>query len=112
MTPGSAAVTGPDIRKTRVRFSTTTTPYPDGGIGSPGFRLLKDENVNPNDVPLDDDDYLIYRGADIVQENLRQLCVHHVAEEMAQPWLWWDYASIFAERCAILSWSSNLLKSS
>jgi len=77
----------------------------NGRYCSPGFRLLKDENVNPNDVPLDDDDYLIYRGADIVQENLRQLCVHHVAEEMAQPWLWWDYASIFAERCTMKSGS-------
>ena len=73
----------------------------NGRYCSPGFRLLKDEDLDPNEVPLDDNDYLIYRGADIVQENLRQLCVHRVAVGMAQPWLWWDYASLFAERCTM-----------
>jgi len=73
-----------------------------GRYCSPGFRLLKDEsNSKPNDVPLTEDDYLVYTGADIVTENLRQLCIHYAATQMSKPWLWWEYVSQFAERCSM-----------
>jgi len=77
-----------------------------GRYCSPGFRLLKNETgANPNDVPLDANDYLTYTGKDIVTENLRQLCVYHAATVSSRPWLWWDYAAEFAERCSMKSGS-------
>lgn len=41
-----------------------------------------------------------YDGKDVVIENLRQLCVHKVANETLQrPWAWWDYVTDFQIRC-------------
>ncbi|XP_030942422.1 vacuolar-sorting receptor 3-like [Quercus lobata] len=40
-----------------------------------------------------------YDGKDVVQENLRQLCVFRVANETKKPWLWWDYVTDFQIRC-------------
>jgi hypothetical protein len=40
-----------------------------------------------------------YQGKDVVVENLRHLCVHDVANATGAPWLWWDYASQFAQHC-------------
>ncbi|THU61594.1 hypothetical protein C4D60_Mb07t24970 [Musa balbisiana] len=34
-----------------------------------------------------------YDGKDVVIENLRQLCVHRVANETGQPWVWWDFVT-------------------
>jgi hypothetical protein len=42
-----------------------------------------------------------YSGADIVQENLRQLCVFRLANESGKPWLWWDYIVRFGEECSM-----------
>jgi len=78
----------------------------EGRYCSPGFRLLKNETARgPNDIPLTANDFIYYSGAAIVTENLRQLCIHHVATEMAMPWLWWDYVSLFSERCTMRSGS-------
>ncbi|MCO5595474.1 hypothetical protein L7F22_049517 [Adiantum nelumboides] len=40
-----------------------------------------------------------YDGKDVVLENLRQLCVHKVADKMEKSWIWWDYVSDFHIRC-------------
>eukprot|EP01018_Ginkgo_biloba_P009083 Gb_38951 [translate_table: standard] len=40
-----------------------------------------------------------YDGKDVVVENLRQLCVHRVANESNKPWVWWDYVTDFHLRC-------------
>jgi hypothetical protein len=40
-----------------------------------------------------------YSGADIVQENLRQLCVFHLANASGEPWRWWQYVTKFADEC-------------
>ena len=42
-----------------------------------------------------------YSGAQVVEENLRQLCVFQAANASGRPWLWWDYSWRFAERCAM-----------
>ena len=38
-------------------------------------------------------------GSDVVQENLRQLCVFKLANETARPWVWWDYVTRFGQQC-------------
>ncbi|CAI0423774.1 unnamed protein product [Linum tenue] len=40
-----------------------------------------------------------YDGKDVVEQNLRQVCFHKVANESGKPWLWWDYVTDFAIRC-------------
>lgn len=42
-----------------------------------------------------------YDGKDVVFENLRQLCVHRVANESGRSWVWWDYATDFHIRCSM-----------
>ncbi|KAE8709259.1 Vacuolar-sorting receptor 3 [Hibiscus syriacus] len=42
-----------------------------------------------------------YQGKDVVFENLRQLCVHRVANEIKRPWIWWDYVTYFHIRCSM-----------
>ncbi|KAJ6393335.1 hypothetical protein OIU77_022742 [Salix suchowensis] len=42
-----------------------------------------------------------YEGKDVVFENLRQLCVHRVANETGRSWLWWDYVTDFHIRCSM-----------
>ncbi|KAK6118546.1 hypothetical protein DH2020_047716 [Rehmannia glutinosa] len=42
-----------------------------------------------------------YQGKDVVLENLRQLCVHRVANESNRSWVWWDYVSDFHIRCSM-----------
>lgn len=42
-----------------------------------------------------------YNGKDVVFENLRQLCVHRVANESGRSWVWWDYATDFHVRCSM-----------
>ncbi|KAL7131365.1 hypothetical protein ABFS83_13G192700 [Erythranthe nasuta] len=42
-----------------------------------------------------------YQGKDVVFENLRQLCVHRVANETNRSWIWWDYVSDFHIRCSM-----------
>lgn len=42
-----------------------------------------------------------YDGKDIVIENLRQLCVHRVANESGWPWIWWDYVTDYHIRCSM-----------
>ncbi|XP_073058417.1 vacuolar-sorting receptor 6-like [Primulina eburnea] len=42
-----------------------------------------------------------YEGKDVVFENLRQLCVHRVANESKRPWVWWDYVTDFHIRCSM-----------
>lgn len=48
-----------------------------------------------------------YNGASVMEENLRTLCVFKIADEMGKPWIWWDYASEFAERCTMESNNYN-----
>lgn len=43
-----------------------------------------------------------YQGKDVVMENLRQLCVHRVANETNRSWMWWDYVSDFHIRCSMM----------
>ncbi|THG04188.1 hypothetical protein TEA_018828 [Camellia sinensis var. sinensis] len=42
-----------------------------------------------------------YQGKDVVIENLRQLCVHRVANESNNSWVWWDYVTDFHIRCSM-----------
>ncbi|KAI4311794.1 hypothetical protein MLD38_036660 [Melastoma candidum] len=42
-----------------------------------------------------------YDGKDVVFENLRQLCVHRVANESNRSWVWWDYVTDFQIRCSM-----------
>uniref|UniRef100_A0A0E0LEE1 Uncharacterized protein n=1 Tax=Oryza punctata TaxID=4537 RepID=A0A0E0LEE1_ORYPU len=42
-----------------------------------------------------------YEGKDVVVENLRQLCVHRVANESGRPWAWWDYVMDYKIRCSM-----------
>lgn len=42
-----------------------------------------------------------YQGKDVVYENLRQLCVHRVANESNRSWVWWDYVTDFHIRCSM-----------
>ncbi|KAG6476168.1 vacuolar-sorting receptor 6-like [Zingiber officinale] len=42
-----------------------------------------------------------YTGKDILVENLRQICVHRVANETGRPWVWWDYVTDFSIRCSM-----------
>ncbi|KAI3965994.1 hypothetical protein MKX01_010951 [Papaver californicum] len=42
-----------------------------------------------------------YEGKDVVVENLRQLCVHRVANESNRSWVWWDYVTDFHIRCSM-----------
>ncbi|XP_020575434.1 vacuolar-sorting receptor 6-like [Phalaenopsis equestris] len=42
-----------------------------------------------------------YEGKDVVVENLRQLCVHRVANENNRSWVWWDYVTDFHIRCSM-----------
>ncbi|KAL5978750.1 Vacuolar-sorting receptor 6 [Asimina triloba] len=42
-----------------------------------------------------------YDGKDIVVENLRQLCVHRVANESNRSWVWWDFVTDFHIRCSM-----------
>ncbi|EFN56746.1 hypothetical protein CHLNCDRAFT_144184 [Chlorella variabilis] len=40
-----------------------------------------------------------YSGSDVVQENLRQLCVFKLSSEAGRAYLWWDYVTLFGEQC-------------
>uniref|UniRef100_A0A2P2K590 Uncharacterized protein MANES_16G058100 n=1 Tax=Rhizophora mucronata TaxID=61149 RepID=A0A2P2K590_RHIMU len=42
-----------------------------------------------------------YEGKDVVFENLRQLCVHRVANDNRRSWVWWDYVTDFHIRCSM-----------
>lgn len=42
-----------------------------------------------------------YSGAQVVEENLRQLCVFKLANASGRPWLWWDYTTTFAQHCTM-----------
>ncbi|KAK6916952.1 PA domain [Dillenia turbinata] len=42
-----------------------------------------------------------YQGKDVVFENLRQLCVHRVANESNRSWVWWDFVTDFHVRCSM-----------
>ena len=42
-----------------------------------------------------------YDGRDVVVENLRQLCVHRVANASSRPWIWWDYVADYHLRCSM-----------
>jgi hypothetical protein len=44
-----------------------------------------------------------YSGAEVVQENLRQLCVFKLANATtpSRSHLWWRYTTLFAERCTM-----------
>ncbi|RWW03755.1 hypothetical protein GW17_00033061 [Ensete ventricosum] len=42
-----------------------------------------------------------YDGKDVVIENLRQLCVHRIANETGRPWVWWDFVTDYHVRCSM-----------
>ena len=42
-----------------------------------------------------------YQGKDVLIENLRQLCVHRVANESNRSWVWWDFVTDFHIRCSM-----------
>jgi hypothetical protein len=44
-----------------------------------------------------------YTGAEVVQENLRQLCLFKLANASGVPWLWWDYVTRFDAKCTMSS---------
>lgn len=51
-------------------------------------------------APDPDQDFSVgYEGKDVVNENLRQLCVHRVANESGRSWVSWDYVTDFHIRC-------------
>lgn len=47
----------------------------------------------------DGDQWEGYTGAQVVEENLRSLCVHELARAAGQGWVWWEYATQFGEAC-------------
>lgn len=48
-----------------------------------------------------------YTGAEVVQENLRQLCVFKLGNETQQPWIWWEYVTKFGEECTMAASQYN-----
>ncbi|KAM0916844.1 hypothetical protein ACQ4PT_009877 [Festuca glaucescens] len=42
-----------------------------------------------------------YEGKDVVFENLRQLCVHRVANARNSSWVWWDFVTDYRVRCSM-----------
>lgn len=42
-----------------------------------------------------------YEGKDVLRENLRQICVHRVANESGRSWIWWDFVTDFHIRCSM-----------
>ncbi|XP_037459611.1 vacuolar-sorting receptor 3-like isoform X2 [Triticum dicoccoides] len=42
-----------------------------------------------------------YEGKQVVVENLRQLCVHRVANKSGRPWAWWDFTMDYKLRCSM-----------
>ncbi|XP_074588970.1 vacuolar-sorting receptor 6-like [Curcuma longa] len=42
-----------------------------------------------------------YDGKDVVVENLRQICVHRVANASGRPWAWWDFVTDYHARCSM-----------
>ncbi|KAJ3693500.1 hypothetical protein LUZ60_008980 [Juncus effusus] len=42
-----------------------------------------------------------YDGKDVVMENLRQLCVHRVANSLGRAWIWWDFVVDYHIRCSM-----------
>ena len=42
-----------------------------------------------------------YSGGEVVEENLRQLCVFKLAQERLKPYIWWDYSTKFSEQCTM-----------
>ncbi|KAK1277736.1 Vacuolar-sorting receptor 6 [Acorus gramineus] len=58
-----------------------------------------------------------YEGKEVVIENLRQLCVHKVANESNRSWVWWDFVTDFHIRCSMkekkysLECAENVVKS-
>ncbi|KAK1687100.1 hypothetical protein QYE76_047948 [Lolium multiflorum] len=42
-----------------------------------------------------------YEGRDVVVENLRQLCVHRVANARNASWVWWDFVTDYRVRCSM-----------
>lgn len=42
-----------------------------------------------------------YDGKDVVIENLRQLCVHRVANSLGRSWVWWDFVTDYHIRCSM-----------
>ena len=52
--------------------------------------------------PDPDDDFDAgFSGADVVEQNLRTLCVFREANATAQPWKWWDYVTEFESKCTM-----------
>ncbi|KAK9149968.1 hypothetical protein Syun_008277 [Stephania yunnanensis] len=58
-----------------------------------------------------------YEGKQVVFENLRQLCVHRVANESHRSWVWWDFVTDFHIRCSMkekrysIECAENVIKS-
>lgn len=44
-----------------------------------------------------------YSGAQVVEENLRSLCVHRLAERAQRAHLWWDYVTRYGMACDMKS---------
>ncbi|KAJ4754886.1 Vacuolar-sorting receptor 7 [Rhynchospora pubera] len=42
-----------------------------------------------------------YDGKDVVIKNLRQLCVHRVANTLGRSWIWWDFVTDYHIRCSM-----------
>ncbi|KAK9795904.1 hypothetical protein WJX73_006236 [Symbiochloris irregularis] len=42
-----------------------------------------------------------YTGKEVVQENLRQLCVYKLGNDSGRPWVWWEYVTKFAVQCSM-----------
>lgn len=42
-----------------------------------------------------------FDGKDVIEENLRQLCVFKLANASGQSWVWWDYVTRFADQCGM-----------
>lgn len=42
-----------------------------------------------------------YKGSDVVEQNLRQLCVFRWGKDHQKPWIWWSYVTENGKRCAM-----------
>ncbi len=40
-----------------------------------------------------------YSGVQVLQLNVRHMCYYRLAREAGSPWLWWDFADLFKQKC-------------
>lgn len=79
--------------------------------GPPDSQACQDNCINKGRYcamdTIDEEWAVHYKGWQVVEENKRQLCMQKVASDAGKPWLWWQYASLFATHCRMHSQRFN-----